>query len=65
MSLYSKFNNSKWRIQDGGLNCQKLLDLAEILYSGVIEVTDYECEFKIHKFNMADPIWLTKIQNAT
>ena len=65
MSLYSKFNNSKWRIQDSGLNCQKLLDLAKILDAGVIEVTDYESDFKIHKFSMADPTWLSKIQNVT
>ena len=31
----------------------KLLDLDEILYSGVFEVADYESELKIQKFNMA------------
>ena len=39
---------------------QKVIDLDEILCSGVVEVADYE--FKIQKFNMADPIWLTKMQ---
>ena len=30
-------------------------DLDEILYSGAFEVADYESEFKIQKFNMANP----------
>ena len=61
----SKFRNSIWRIQYGGPKCKNLLDLDGILYSGVIEVTDYESEFKIQKFNMANPIWRTKMQKVT
>ena len=30
-------------------------DLDEILYSGAFQVADYESEFKIQKFNMANP----------
>ena len=30
-------------------------DFDEILYSGAFEVADYESEFKIQKFNMANP----------
>ena len=44
---------------------QKVIDLDEILCSGVVEVADYEFKLKIQKFNMADPIWLTKMQKVT
>ena len=61
--LRIRIQNSE--IQYGGPKCKKLLDLDEILYSGVIEVADYESEFKIPKFKMANPIWRTKMQKVT
>ena len=40
---------------------QKLLDRDKIGHSGVFGVTDNESELNIHKFKMADPIWLNKL----
>ena len=33
-------------------------------YSGVFEVADYKSDFIIQTLNVADPIWLTKIQKV-
>ena len=63
-NLSSKFRNSKWRIQYGERKCKKLLDAVDIWYSVVFGVADYESELKIHKFKIADPIYLTKMQKG-
>ena len=44
---YSKFQNSKWRIQYGGPIRKNLLDWDENYYSGIFEVSDWESALKI------------------
>ena len=59
----SKLTNTKWRIQYGGQKWKKLLVCDDILYSGVFGVADYASKFKIKKFEIADVMWQTKMQN--
>ena len=37
------------------------INLCEIQYMGVPDITDYELEFITQKFQATDPIWRTKI----
>ena len=59
----SKLTNTKWQIQYGGQKWKKLLVYDYILYSGPFGVADYESKLKIKKFDIADLIWQTKMQN--
>ena len=42
-------------------NLKSLLDSDENWYLEAFGVSDYESILKIRKFNMADPIWRTKM----
>ena len=55
--LNSKFRNSKWRIQDGGRKCEKMIDLNVNQRFGVSGIVDDESELQIPKFKMVDPRW--------
>ena len=59
----SKLTNTKWRIQYDRRKWKKLLVSADILYLGLFGVADYESKLKIKKFEIADLIWQTKMQN--
>ena len=52
-----KIQNSKWWIPYGGRECEYLFDWDDIWYSVVFRVTEYESEFKIQNFKIADLIW--------
>ena len=58
----SKLTDTKWRIQYGGQKWKKLL-VCDIMYLGVFGVADYKSKLKINKFEIADLIWQTKMQN--
>ena len=59
----SKLTNTKWQIQYGGQKWKKLLVCDDILYSELFGVADYESKLEIEKFEIADLIWQTKMQN--
>ena len=59
----SKLTNTKWQILYGEQKWKKPLVGDDILYSGLFGVADYESKFKITKFEIADLIWQTKMQN--
>ena len=58
-----KLTNTKWQIQYGGQKWKKLLVSDDILYSALFGVADYESKLIIKKFEIADLIWQTKMQN--
>ena len=62
-NLSSKLANRKSQIQYGGQKWKKLLVCDDILYSGLFAVADYESKLKSKKFETADLIWQTKVQN--
>ena len=62
--LNSKFRNSKWRIQDGGRKCEKMIDLNVNQRFGVSGIVDDESELQIPKFKMVDPRWRTNMQKV-
>ena len=52
------------RFECSGQKWKKLLVCDDILYSGVFGVADYESRLKIKKFEIADLMWQTKMQNS-
>ena len=57
MYLKLDFQNSKWRIQNGGRQVENPINFCDTLYSKVFGVADYESEIRLSKFKIADLIW--------
>ena len=48
-NLLSNFQNSKWRIQNGGTKCKKLFDRNKIEFLKIFGVADYESALRFSK----------------